>query len=53
MPCLVYVQFFYFASEVILGQFVRVAFVYIENMQTFASVLFGLKKIVRLLSSDM
>lgn len=30
--------FFYFASKIILGQFVRVAFMYIEDMQTFASV---------------
>lgn len=34
---------FYFVNEVILGQFVRVAFMYIESMQTFASVLFGLE----------
>lgn len=43
MLCLVYVHFFYFANEIILGQFVRVAFMYIEDMQTFASVPFGLE----------
>lgn len=39
---LVYVHFFFFflASEIILGYLVHVAFIYIENIQTFTSVPF-------------
>lgn len=33
--------FFFFANEIILGHLVRLAFIYIENIQTFTSVPFG------------
>lgn len=33
--------FFFLANEIILGHLVRLAFIYIENIQTFTSVPFG------------